>query len=75
MKREIAEKKIIKMLVKINKIYKRYNPNGGYLGMSIVDNVCNANNEYWRDDKITPINTTAKICVKNKKLCNMCQDK
>lgn len=74
MKREKVEKKMIKHLKKINKIYKKYNPHGDYLGLSIVDGVYSINNKFWKEDRRAPIDLTVQ---EDKKMrigsCVMCK--
>lgn len=53
-----CEKKIIRLLSMINKVYSKYNPNGKYLMMYILNegDIMSLNNRYWDEDAETPLN-------------------
>lgn len=60
--RSECEKIIIRKLQEIYDVYHRYNPDGNYLGMSIVIDghykMISVHNEYFDNDKEHPINST-----------------
>lgn len=56
-KREKCEAQIIEKLKEIQEIYKKYNPKGNYLSMSIFNGNLSVNNEYWDEDSKRPIST------------------
>lgn len=51
-----CESEILKRCEAINKIYKRYNPDGAYLSIGIIDGRVSVNNEYWGADSGAPLN-------------------
>lgn len=82
MKREDCEKAILKHLIAIADIYKKYNPIGDYLSIYINNRVENgngcefgnwdtrriaANNLYWGKDKGRQINFTSSIDIVDSK--------
>ena len=55
MTREECEQFIGNKLKEIWEVYSKYNPNGHYLTMAVVDNGISANNEYYGVDADKPI--------------------
>ncbi len=63
MTREEAESRIAELLKRIHEIHKQYNPNAGYLALSVLydstgngaDFLITFNNLYWNDDEKYPI--------------------
>lgn len=63
MTREEAESRIAELLKRIHEIHKQYNPNAGYLALSVLydstgngaDFLITFNNLYWNDDEKHPI--------------------
>ena len=55
--RDACEEAILKRLLEIRKIYRKYNPNGRYLTMSFGhnDDHITVNNAHWGNDKDFPI--------------------
>lgn len=56
MTRREAEAAITEKVREIIEIYKKYNPNGSYLAISIINDFIYINNEYWEIDANKPIN-------------------
>lgn len=50
-----TETEIAKHLTAIKKIYKKYNPEGIYLSLTITDRSMMVNNEHWDADRRKPI--------------------
>ena len=60
--REQIEKRLLLELKNIYRLYKEYNPNGGYLTLAVVPEGKNdptplytVNNSYYKDDKEIPV--------------------
>lgn len=54
--RKACEAGILKLIMEIQQLYKRYNPNGDYLTISIHNDIINCNNAYWEEnDKERPL--------------------
>lgn len=54
--RKTCERMILAYCKKIQKLYKKYHPNGDYLTIAICDNNIHANNAYWEDaDREKPL--------------------
>ena len=43
-------------LQEIKKLYKKANPSGAYLTLTLVNDTWQVNNEYWEQDANFPIN-------------------
>ena len=55
MTREQCENKILELMIQIDKVYHKYNPDGTYLDLSIVDDSLMANNTYYSVDRDHPL--------------------
>lgn len=55
--RDACEEAILNHLLAIQKIYRKYNPDGRYLNMSFGHDDCHisVNNAHWDNDKDFPI--------------------
>ena len=47
MKREECEAKIIELMTEIWNTYKKYNPDGNYMDVSIIDGFMHGNNSHY----------------------------
>ena len=71
MTRKEAESRIAELLKRIHEIHKQYNPNAGYLALSILhdstgngaDSLITFNNLYWDDDEKYPIDYHETLSV------------
>lgn len=57
MKREECEKQITDLMIQIRDVYKKYNPDGNYIGMFILEDTVHAYNAYCsnKDDADHPL--------------------
>ena len=53
--RKQCENAILRRLEEIRRLYKRYNPDGDYLSISINNDIICVNNEHWAADKEHPL--------------------
>ena len=54
--RKTCERKIMQLCEEIQRVYKRYNPDGNYLTISINNDIIAANNAHWEGaDKKKPL--------------------
>lgn len=55
MKKQLCESLLISKLYEINDIYNKYNPEGNYLTLAIVNGSFIINNDHYDRDKNNPI--------------------
>lgn len=53
--RKQCEDAILKRMIEIQQLYKRYHPNGDYLSIAIHNDIMYANNAHWEKDKEHPL--------------------
>ena len=61
MKRKECEKKIIDLMIQIRDVYRKYDPDGEYLSLAIMDNTLMANNLCYTDDADHPVDIYYEI--------------
>lgn len=55
MKRKECEKKIIDLMIQIHDVYRKYNADGKYISIAIMDDTLMANNRVYKDDADHPL--------------------
>ena len=56
MERKECEKQIRDLMIQIDEVYHKYNPDGMYLSLAIIGNTLMANNMEYEDDADHPLN-------------------
>lgn len=61
MKRKECEKQIRDLMIQIREVYRKYDPDGKYLSLAIMDNTLMANNMCYTDDADHPVDIYYEI--------------
>lgn len=56
MKRKECEKQIRDLMIQIDEVYHKYNPDGTYLSLAIIGDTLIANNMNYTEDADHPLN-------------------
>ena len=53
--RQELEDELARLGRELLKAYRKYNPDGDYLAICIIDRKMEAHNRWWREDKVLPL--------------------